>query len=165
MIRSPKIKAVTMLEMLIVLAVSGIVVATAAKAYEFISHQVLLIQSSASKIEEGQQFQYVFTHDIRKAKEIYTDELKQSLTLKKDSLKVEYQFTDSSIIRKQTQHTDTFHIVKTSLELKELEGYEAIHLIGFIQLNAKILDEEENFVFEKEYSTETLLNLMPEEKP
>lgn len=163
MIKPHKIKAVTMLEMLIVLAVSGIVVATAAKAYEFISHQVFFIQSSVSKIEEGQQFQYVLSHDIMKAQKITTDQTKQNLLIQKDSLDVEYHFSDDVITRTQAHRTDTFHVVKTNLELTEVPGYESVHLIGSIQLKAKILDEEENFVFEKEYSTETLLNLMPEE--
>lgn len=159
-----KIKGTTLLEVLIVMAVSLIVIATAAKTSELIFKEIDVVRKTSNASQESFQFHYILYRDVLKAKAILK-ESNENFTIQHDSVWVKYETLKDKILRKTKIKTDTFHIVKTSLELKELEGYEAIHLIGFIQLNAKILDEEENFVFEKEYSTETLLNLMPEEKP
>ena len=157
-----KIKAITLLEVLVVMAVSLIVIATAAKSSELIFKEIDVVKKASNEGQDAYQFQYILYRDVLKSQAIFK-EAENIFNMKNDSVSIQYQIIKEHIIRKTNQKTDTFHIMKTALELTEVPGYETVHLIGSIQLKAKILDEEENFVFEKEYSTETLLNLMPEE--
>ena len=163
-----RLPATTLLELLIVMAAGSIVFASAAKCYEIVFKQTTIIKGVLNTLEEAQRFHYILERDVFHASSILQNGEKE-LSMETDSTRIVYQFKDSVVIRQLPVRVDTFHVVSKKPEVTALvlEGYpaEQAPLIEKLNLELKVLGKEEHFRFRKNYSTETLLNLMTEEKP
>lgn len=152
------IKALTMLELLIVLAVSSIVFAAAGKCYEIIFKQSTAIRKVADRVEEVHRLYYILERDVLKATQIIQQEDK-GLLMQNDSLPVSYRFNDEVITRRMAGRTDTFHIAASELELNVMPEFRDVQLVDKIRFSGRLFEKKENFAFKKIYSTQTLLNL------
>lgn len=163
-----RVKATTLLELLIVMAAGSIVFASAAKCYEIVFKETSVIKGVLNTMEEAQRFHYILERDVFHASTVIQPG-DAELAMQTDSNLVQYTFKDSLVIRKMPNRADTFHVVSNKPEVTPLllEGYpeEEKPLVEKLNLKVTVLGKEENFRFRKNYSTETLLNLMTEEKP
>lgn len=151
------IKALTMLELLIVLAVSSIVFAAAGKCYEIIFRQSTTIRKVADSVEEVHRLYYILERDVFKAAQIIKEE-ENALFMQNDSLPVSYRFNEQVITRSMAGRTDTFHIAASELELNVMPEFRDVQLVDKIRFRGRLFEKKENFVFKKIYSAQTLLN-------
>lgn len=158
------IKAVTLLELLIVLAVGSVVFASAAKCYEIVFKQTFIIKKVINAVEEVHQLHYILERDVFKATHILK-EGERSLHFRNDSLSASYELGEQVILRRQALHTDTFHIPASDIQLGLVAADPGLQLVDRIQFTGLLFEKKENFIFKKTYSAETLLNLSPEETP
>lgn len=151
------IKALTMLELLIVLAVSSIVFAAAGKCYEIIFKQSTTIRRVANSVEEVHRLYYILERDVFKATQIIREE-ENGLLMPNDSLPVSYRFNEAVVTRRMAGRTDTFHVSVSELELNVMPEFRDVRLVDKIRFNGALFEKKENFVFKKVYSAQTLLN-------
>jgi len=161
------LRAATLLELLIVMAASGIVFASAGKCYEIVFKQTGIVKQVLNDVEEAHRLFYMLNRDVFRAG-VIQKEGEGSVVMSNDSLPVQYIFEPDHILRKLPARTDTFHIKATELELKQLEAIRTrddLYLLEKLQFKAKVLGREELFVFRKRYTAETLLNLASDDTP
>jgi len=110
--KTRKINAFTLAEMLVVLVVSSIVISMSFVVVSMVQKQVYLIQSNFSKKQQVQFFEAVLLRDLN-SHSVFFQKKENRLLLKNTKDSIYYTFYDGFVIRK----TDT---IKIYFEKKEL---------------------------------------------
>lgn len=116
--KSMKLKAFTLAEMLVVLVVSSLVVSMAFLVLNMVRKQVISIQKNNHKKQEVQSFDARFYSDFN-THSVFYDESSDVFRLKNTKEMITYTFLDKFIVRE----TDTFFIEVVDKKLF-LEGTE-----------------------------------------
>jgi len=164
MIRKRKIQAFTIMELMIVMVVSSIVVAAGAKCFEIVQRQMHSIRQNMDIVEELNQLKYILERDAFKAREIRRND--RQLNFVGDTLTVEYQLSETQILRKHLGLTDTFRVAVSELGSRASRPYEAMldtSLVEQVWFTGTTAGPKEKFLIHKSYAAETFLNW--EEEP
>ncbi len=149
-----KIRAFTVLELLMVMMLSGIVVGLTFLYFTQFRHYLQSIYQQESAYSQLHRFQFALQKDIALAKEIYApseDEIR--IVFANDE--VEYLFDSDWIVRETEMATDTIPLRIVDVSLNVLTEYNK--LIGDIELELEAEPERRiQLSFTKEYCSATL---------
>jgi prepilin-type N-terminal cleavage/methylation domain-containing protein len=154
-----KLRAFTLLELLIGMIISSIVIGFGYAAYSLIYKQYLVYKQVKEKIVEITQLDHVLSTDMRNAEIISFNEHTLSL-FGQNQHTLEYDFQDSLIVRKENELSDTFKIPAVNIQAGFLLPGNTAFVKQF-SFDAAALDEQERFRYTKNYCAETLMNYEP----
>ncbi len=153
-----RLRAFTLMELLIGMIISSIVIAFGYSAYNLIYRQYLSYKSVKTKVVETMQLHNTMSNDFNNAEYITFDENK--LKLSGNNTLLMYNFIDSLVIRSVNETSDTFKLTTSTLQIKpvfnELTNNDT--LINSLQLDVSVFDNKERFTFTKRYTAQTLMN-------
>lgn len=153
-----KLKAFTLLELLIGMIISSLVIAFGYGSYELIYKQFLNYKNVKVQLIQAEQLRSTWTTDMQKAKMVSFNENKLNLSQEDDIL--EYTFLDSMIIRKDKEVSDTFFVAVQNIKCDFLFPEERMFVSKFA-FTTTILQSNEPFCMEKNYSAEALMKYAP----
>lgn len=102
-----KIKAVTILELMVVMFISMLVLGIAYQGYMLFFKQFSSFKNSSDKIAEVVLFDRLITGDLNDCKKVVRNE--QGVECIYPDKVIQYQFADTYILRKRIAKTDTFY--------------------------------------------------------
>ena len=155
---APKVKAFTLIELVVVMIISGILFSIAYFSFFIISQRFNHFSSASSSVMEISNLQTILNKDFDEAEFLQLQG--DDLIVKKDSLELLYHFEEDYLLRTQLDQVDTFHI---PIENKSYYFKNAIYYLntGYIdelEFTSEYHDEKFHFHFHKDYSTEQLIN-------
>ncbi len=142
-----------MLELIVVLAISGIVILNVVGLYLFIQKQYLNYKKQVDSEIEQVQLISILNNDIHLA-EIIKSKENQLLIEKKNGTKATYNIVNEKLIR-EADRIDTFEVAIKNMKVKSDKEYELVYMISFD------IKKGENFMpfeFFKTYDNATLVN-------
>lgn len=155
-----KVKAFTLLELLIAMIISSIVIAFGYEVYSIMYKQFLSYKKAKTEIVNTMQFNTVLTNDFYNSEEITFNE-NTIAVFRKNNEPLHYTFNDNYILRTRNEIMDTFKITATNIQEKFVFKNEQMQstLINELSFDALQSGEIQHFLFEKNYSAATLLNM------
>jgi hypothetical protein len=149
-----KLKAFTLMELIIGMIVGSIVVGMCYSAYSMIFRQYGDYKKIKQQVNEAMRLQTALSLDFTKCELVEYKQEQLGFTM--DSCLVRYQFVQPLIIRSEREVSDTFHFEGTGARPGFLEpGNEGI--ISSFSFEAVILGEKELFNYSKDYSAAFLM--------
>lgn len=159
-----KIKAFTLLELLIGMIISSIVISLGYMTYFIVYKQYVNYKETRETISHIMQMKTVLTDDFSTAHTIISP-LKDQLKLnnEKGIAAVEYDFSARYITRKEGAEIDTFHLISSEYVPLYVDPTknEYLPLITGFSFDAMVLGEKEHFVFTKQYAADVMINKEP----
>lgn len=154
-----KIRAFTLLELLIGMIISSIVIGFCYMSYSIIYKQYMSYKILKLEIVETIQFNSILNADFISAETILFDENILILNSTNRS-QLQYDFNDNNILRKDGEVTDTFKLFPTNILPQYLiESEQSISsIVNDFSFDSNVLGEPEHFHFTKNYSAETMIN-------
>ncbi|MGE0637866.1 MAG: type II secretion system protein J [Bacteroidia bacterium] len=153
-----KIRAFTLIEVIVAMILSGIVVAFAAVAFQLVSKQFMSFKKSGERINELFVFQHQLQKDVRESELI----LHEALGLKfifDDNKQATYLVYEENIIRDNGTRTDTFFVSNAEVEsiLIPYSNIPGAEIINYISMEFKVDKDTVYAEFNKDYPVATLL--------
>lgn len=157
-----KIKAFTLMELLIGMIIGCIVVALGYSTYNIIFKQYSAYKAIKNKVVEIMQLNTVMNNDFTTADFITFSDNKLILN-NRDTL-LEYYFNDSYIIRTNNTFADTFQLKTTNFLVKSVDSTElnATDMLTNFNFDMLVSGDTQHVTFTKNYSAETLMNHEPQ---
>ena len=154
-----KIRAFTLMELLIGMIISSIVISFGYGSYTVIYKQFLSFKEIKKDIVEKMQLNTVINSDFMNAELVNYHDKKLTFT-RIQSNPLEYEFEDSLIVRKDQDVKDTFKLTSENIISKPILMNETgdTAVINTFSFDANVLGEKEHFEFTKIYSAQTLMN-------
>jgi prepilin-type N-terminal cleavage/methylation domain-containing protein len=152
-----KIKAFTLMELLVGMVIGSIVIALGYSTYAIIYKQYSSYKKTKQQVVETIQLNTIMSTDFINSDVItYSND---KLILNKNNSALEYQFNDSFITRTQHELTDTFKVGAINILTKLVDAKESNFqsLITNFTFDVVVLESTEHFTFAKTYSAETLM--------
>jgi hypothetical protein len=155
-----KIKALTIIDIVITLAISTFIVMMSAIVYFIINKQYNNYKIINHEINEIHQFASVFTNDFNEADILFFSSAKNSIVIGSiDS--IEYNLNEDRVIRRFKRDADTFGVILKNFEC--FKGGTPIVNGAIDKIIVEIATENCRRIFNlnyiKDYSSETLMNL------
>lgn len=159
-----KLKAFTLMELLIGMIVSSIVIAIGYSTYAIIYKQFSSYKLVKNQVVECMQLNTVLQNDIQGAEFVFFNE--DQLKLDSGDKMISYHFMDSLIVRDANEQADTFKLRNTDLIPSYAANGGGIGegLINGLILDITINENIEHFTFMKIYDAETLMKYELTEK-
>lgn len=153
--RSNNIKAFTILEIVISLAIMSIIVAMVYVIYSLLSKQLYEYKSETELVNNYSQLDVALKRDIYSSKKLsYID---GELHLSNDSKTIRYKESNNKLIRKSSSVVDTFLV-----HVEEFKIYEEDFLLGNnrkrIAVRYKLFDQELEAVYFKDFGVADHIN-------
>lgn len=154
-----KIRAFTLLELLIGMIISSIVIGFCYLSYSIIYKQYMSYKILKLEIVETIQFNSILNSDFIKAETVVFGDNKLILNSTNRS-SLQYDLMDNYILRKDGEVTDTFNLSAINVLPEYLPETEPspTSIVTDFSFDAKVLGEMEHFHFTKNYSAETMIN-------
>lgn len=154
-----RLKAFTLIELLIGMILSAIIISFAYSCYSILAKEFLSYKDVKKQINETITLNSILNNDFVNSEFIYYKD--DVLTIEKKGSKQEYSFLENTILRTDGEVTDTFHFSASKINIGYLKesDHSAQILVNDFSFVAKVLDENESFYFTKNYSAETALKL------
>jgi len=160
-IKTIQLKAITILDTVIAMVISGIVIGMASTFFSGLTQTITGFQSSSDEAATYQQFLFLMKRDFDKATTVIATEEGIRTENSGENSFVEYSFSEKYILRNQENIlTDTI-----KLESKETEFYfngfpvSSGNLIDRMNITVKSEHTTMNFQWKKEYSRAFLINM------
>lgn len=155
-----KIKAFTLMELMIGMIIGSIVVGFCYSGYRVILKQYYDYKKTKSEVNETMQLATTLATDFAASEAIvYKDNM---LIMSQDSAKKEYEFSERYIIRSINEIKDTFHFAPKELVPVFMDNT-TDNIIKDISFKAEIMGEVETFYYTKSYSAEFLMQHQKQE--
>ncbi len=155
-----KLKAFTILELIVAMTISSLLIGTCFFAYQIIIAQFSNYKANTQRIQEVALCNYVLTKDIDHANTIVQPE-QGVLLLNNNSEKLTYIFERDYILRTNRAGTDTFRLAVEEMETKKIKLINELgiqEMVTNIEIRLSPKQVNENFHFRKEYSPHILIN-------
>jgi prepilin-type N-terminal cleavage/methylation domain-containing protein len=130
-----KLKAFSMLELMVSILISGIIISAAYSVFIFSNKQFFKFTAIKTDIRDYFELSSTLKRDFEMAKKVIKksdDQVEMQLTDKT----INYQFGANYITRTTTLHTDTFMFSSTNIEVNTLTNNNE-NLIDYLKLNVK----------------------------
>ena len=148
-----KLKAFTLLELIVVLTVTTLVIALGYSSYQLINRYYINQLDDHQDYEEWATLMYQFQHDFIMSESATLTEGGIQLKHRKDSML--YSWEGDYTIRKMLNRVDTFHIVVTPNYFYMGKKKQVYGLVDKVEFT---MQKVESFTFSKEYTAAILLN-------
>lgn len=149
-----KLRAFTLLELLVGLVLSGIVAGVSFTAYQVMAGRLAAYRSTNEAISEATWLSGRLGKEIEKAESL-TGNSTELLLRMENGRSIRYDFAGAYVVRHDSLLTDTFFVSTGHLE-PEPEGGP---LVSRVQFRAEIGGEPELFIFSKDYAADKRLLL------
>ena len=160
-----KVKAFTLVELLVSMLISSIVISMAYVSYDIVYKQFSNYKNINKKINEVILIDMLLKNDFFQAKEIYCKTSDKLIFKDKQNHENTYLFTPGYIIRKSNEVNDTLFIGASKILFKfqneELFSDNASltnKLMDEFCFESFVLGEIEQFHYKKEYAADVLMN-------
>lgn len=154
-----KVRAFTLLELLVGMIISSIVIGFCYMSYSIIYKQYLNYKILRKEIVETIQLNSILNTGFVNAETVEFNSNRLVFNSQNGS-QLQYDFTNNFIIRKDREVIDTFKLAATNVIAKDYMESEqsAMAIINDFAFDAKIAGETVHFHFTKNYSAEILVN-------
>lgn len=159
-----RLPAFTLIELIIAMALSGIVIGIIYSSYMIIEKQYNLIKLRDQKISQIKNLNFMLENDFKECESIIKNLNEISLKKEGNSNFIVYNFEENYIIRNKLNNLDTFWVKTKDLEANFLN--QEINSKNFIdELKIELIAFDENIVFNlnKNYASDAFLNIEPTE--
>lgn len=151
-----KIKAFTILELMVALMISSLVIILGYSVFDTVNQLYLFRMDEHAKVEERLTIYYLLNKDLSESDRIMVQ--KNDFTAIKNFNEIKYSCFDEEIVREQAGITDTFEI-----EIELLDTYRegrkiTVGIIDSIAINMES-GQKFQFLFKKEYSAATKMKI------
>ncbi len=153
-----RIPAFTLIELIVAMALSGIVIGIIYTSHTIIEQQYTRIKLSGQKISQLKNLNFLLENDFNESESILKNLNQVSLNKDGNSNHIVYLFEEEYVIRNKMNHVDTFFVKTKKIESKFL--YPAINSNNFIEeLKIEIItfDESIFFTLNKTYASDIFL--------
>jgi prepilin-type N-terminal cleavage/methylation domain-containing protein len=152
-----KIKAYSLVELLVVMVIGTITIAVAYQGYLLFYKQYLSFKDSSGENADISSLETLLLSDIQDSKEVKRNST-GIVCFYKDK-QIFYNWSNEFITRKQLVLIDTFKIKNGDLKIK-FHGSDAMenNLVDEVQFSWISEEEAFSFMFEKEYGADVLIN-------
>lgn len=130
-----KLKAFSILELMVAILISGIIISAAFSVFIFSNKQFFKFTAIKTDIRDYFELSSTLKRDFEMAKKVIKksdEQVEMQLTDKN----INYQFGANYITRTTTLHTDTFMFPSTNIQLNTLTNKNE-NLIDYLKLNVK----------------------------
>lgn len=151
-----KLKAFTLMELLIGMIVSAIVISFCYLSYGMIYKQFINYKTIKQELVETMQFHSVLSRDFADAQKVLFKENELTLVNNKN---VNYNFETEFVLRKTGEAVDTFFLKPVNIFADHLvtESDLSKPVVQF-SFDALVFGEQEHFLFSKRYDAEMMVN-------
>ena len=159
-----RLPAFTLIELIIAMALSGIVIGIIYSSYMIIEKQYNLIKLRDQKISQIKNLNFMLENDFKECESIIKNLNEISLKKEGNINFIVYHFEENYIIRNKLNNLDTFWVKTKDLEANFLN--QEINSKNFIdELKIELIAFDENIVFNlnKNYASDAFLNIEPTE--
>ena len=104
------LRAFTLIEMLVAMAVSGIVITAGYVSYGMMSRHYIDFRNNSEEMNEPVVLKGILNHDIHLAKVVKRYSSNEIAAVQNDNASVNYQWNESYVLRKTSIATDTFFL-------------------------------------------------------
>jgi len=153
-----KVKAFTILEMLVNLTIMSIIMGMIYFAYSSFVQQVIGYQKSVQEQNELTSSCVQLKMDFYTAEKVVKNDKKFTVVFYDVSKKVSYNFTDKYLIRKQLNMLDTLAVEELKVEVQKNEITNE-DLVKTLRVKTRLFDEPMEFVIHKTYAPNIVLKL------
>ncbi|MBS1509227.1 MAG: type II secretion system protein [Bacteroidetes bacterium] len=126
-----KLKAFTIVELVVVMIISAITLATIYTVYLLVKKQYLRQTEKVEQLNSYLQFKNTFSADFNRADSVKNNTEKKSVICYVDSSKISYEFSAKAIVRRYNAFTDSFLVFSYDPDVKTQENSELINYIAF----------------------------------
>jgi len=153
-----KIRAFTIIELVVVMVISGIAISIAGLSYDIINMQMLNYETTSARLLSTIQFNHLLKTDFIQAKKV----IKEQGSLKfvsENKNEISYYFDEDNIIRRMAYLADTFQLsvfnVKQQLinEVQKNDG----DLVDELSFQLTNLEHTQYFHYYKTYGADVLM--------
>ncbi len=155
-----KLKAFTIMELIIVMLISIIIISISYKSYEIIERQVLNFIKNNSKIEENILFENTLLSSFENSDIITIDD--NNIRCLNDSINIQYGFYDDFVLRENITNStiDTFKVESKIKKFSILSNSEIKkNIIQTIEISIVNRLDTIGLIYSKTYSIEQLLKI------
>jgi hypothetical protein len=152
-----KICAYTIMEMVIVMLLSGIVISISFKSFDILSKSYMDFKGSQDTIAQYATLDRLLTLDFMRCREVRKTE--DGLDLIFTGSKIQYTILPDLLLRRQASLTDTFKLVaeNISLKFKKNECKTEGHLVDEFLFEDNYRQELETYHYTKQYGADILM--------
>jgi len=128
-----KLKAFSIIEVMVSIVISGIVISTAYSVYVFTYKQFFRFASVKTEIRNYFELSSVLTRDFETAKKVIKKG-NQEVEIQLIDNQINYSFFNNHILRTINYHTDTFYFVVSDVEMNIINELKEEPLIDYLKL-------------------------------
>jgi hypothetical protein len=152
-----KLKALSLIELILGMVLSSIVVAFCYSGYSLIFERFMQFKKTKAKVNEIMQMNTTLLSDFSRANSIMYNN--NQLSASCDSATFQYEFNEEYVLRKMNEVVDTFFLVPRDIKVKLLneEPVEESGLLKEFSFDAEVFGKNETFQYLKIYSAEVLI--------
>lgn len=165
MLQGTKLPAFTMIELLVVLVLSGIIFSMALLVLEIMGQQAGHQEQQHQEVLAIEQLQLLLKKDAYQAKEIWTTE--EQLFFNYEAYRIQYQFKEQIICRtilQEPMHTDTFQLPSVNLERTWQRQPITFGRVDAFKVETTFFGALYSITIQKEYDSKTLLETYREQE-
>lgn len=152
-----RLKAFTLLELLVAMAVTGLVISIAGLAYNMLDKQFHAYRKTSEEVALVFQLNNRIITDFANASLI--ERTGEGLVMQRANKEpVQYLFTGKNVLRIEAGHRDTFHISIEEVTSLFKQEEQVLGTIDELYLDAIVLKDRERLHFTKLYSIDAELN-------
>lgn len=151
-----QLKAFTLLELLVAMAITGIVVSIAGLAFSLLDKQVSGYRSESALVNSVFALHGRMQRDIMDAASVNKDE-QDIIIERRNRTVIKYTFGDKYVLFAANERTDTFFVAAENIKAFFMQE-EAEGLIDELYFEAKVNDQKETFHYTKQYTAGELMN-------
>jgi prepilin-type N-terminal cleavage/methylation domain-containing protein len=150
-----KLKAFTLIELIIGMIIGSIVVGSCYTGYSFVLKQYYNYKQTKDTINEAMLLHTLISTDFNNARILSYKE--NNLQVALDSVNIMYSFEDSFILRKESDVIDTFYLQPKAIHFSFLKENDLGNIIDELFFEVTIFDETKKFHYSKQYSSDILM--------
>lgn len=152
-----KIKAVTILELMVVMLISMLVLGIAYQGYMLFFKQFSVFKDSSDKIAEVVLFDRLITGDFNDCKTVVRNE--QGVECIFPDKVIQYHFADAYILRKRIAQTDTFYfnLENITFNFRDEPSHTGL-LVDELVFTDKKNERHKTFHYIKLYAADVMVN-------
>jgi prepilin-type N-terminal cleavage/methylation domain-containing protein len=154
-----KLKAFTLMELIVGLIISSVVIAMAATGFRIVDVQFMEYKKTNGRAQQWTTLEYLLQKDVSSCTRL--EKLDESTFVTRYTLKdIVYRQNSGAIIRTQDKLTDTFNIGLSKMEISLFNnrGLTEKGLIQKLELEMKTSEEPQVYYITKKYSAQTMMN-------
>jgi prepilin-type N-terminal cleavage/methylation domain-containing protein len=152
-----RLKAFTLLELLVAMAITGIVISISGLVYNMTGRQFSSYRETSRHISSVFALNSRIAADFNDASSIERDEAGLRIERMKKS-PVQYNFTTKAVLRTEVGRTDTLHIKTEHVQFKFRSEPQEKGLVDELSFKAVVMEEQESLHFIRQYGICTELN-------